>query len=632
MSIPTSWAGPNGQFSGGFPVTGASVWCAMTQGGQWSVISYMKSDNTFDSSLSSNRRNIMASLLPGRWLTQVDNNIKIIADPNTGVTIGNAVQYIQIDPIQKIYSNTLSEHLSFSEANRKITGVVKRDIESDQNRNITGSALTSHTYALRPIGLDPTATTSISSSFRGNPSFTENRELVYEFDNSFGFTDDKTEVTLYDNPEIKVPTTLFFNRRDGRSDTLSLSLVAPNQLMESIKGTVVDANGNLIDLNRNILPSGKDSLSFQSSENNKSATFISLREQARKTIAYHFELNARKAKIPDNASIATPTDYARDRSRFSIDIDKEGQFKINVPSSSEIGNVPLLTRYENFSTLRSVATNGETDPNEFLRNPNNIDIYNESFGVGVIEITSKSDTLKSYASTNDRVTGTPIKLGTAYHDLQQTLQLHNRVNPVAWYTDSTLNNQDITPLPGNIVSPNIIVSGPDSGTDKPNAGGRSGTINLDGFLSISIGSSTVDRQSIWLDMAGGMVMNVGRDLSNRSLSGRFDGDILVQVGGETVANDSRFGSSNNAVRAGTVDIRVVAGAGPGAQGNMTIVRIDNTGVRISSAGGVDIVSHGLMRFKSIYNDIIFDAKSIYFYENGSGNGRLVMRNPKHVIT
>jgi hypothetical protein len=133
-------------------------------------------------------------------------------------------------------------------------------------------------------------------------------------------------------------------------------------------------------------------------------------------------------------------------------------------------------------------------------------------------------------------------------------------------------------------------------------------------------------------MAGGMVMNVGRDLNNRSLSGRFDGDILVQVGGETVANDSRFGSSNNAVRAGTVDIRVVAGAGPGAQGNMTIVRIDNTGVRISSAGGVDIVSHGLMRFKSIYNDIIFDAKSIYFYENGSGNGRLVMRNPKHVIT
>ena len=46
-------------------------------------------------------------------------------------------------------------------------------------------------------------------------------------------------------------------------------------------------------------------------------------------------------------------DYGRQRSRFFIDIDKEGQFKLNVPASSEKGNVPILTRYENYSTINS---------------------------------------------------------------------------------------------------------------------------------------------------------------------------------------------------------------------------------------------------------------------------------------
>jgi len=626
MPIPASWMGPNGEFSGGYPIIGASVWCSLGQGRQWSIVGYSNSDNVFGNkntnTTTSLQQNLMSALRPGRWLTQVANNIRIFADPKIGIQAGNPNQYIQLDPVKKISSNTFDQHLSFSEAHRNITGIAKRDLVSNSTRNVTGSALTSHVYddSLQTIGLDPKTITGLS--FVRNPPFNETRELVYEFSNSFGFTDDKTEITLYDNQNKLPALTNYFNRRDSRADTLSLSLVAPNQLMETVKGTIIDAFGNLLDINRVILPSGiSQALSFRSTEENKSNTFIALREQARKTIAFHYELNARKATLPDDTSITQPKNYARDRSRLSIDIDKEGQFKINIPASSEIGNISLLTRAENYSTLQAAVSNGDISPNQFMHNIDNQDIFLEGFGQGAVELKTGATAIQGFGAPVDRITGVPIKLGTAYHNLQETLQLQNRVNPVYWYPDSTLNDQASTPLIGNIVNPTVITSG-----DGANAGGRSGTISLDGHLSLSIGANTVDRQSLWMDTAGGIVVAAGRDLLGRSLIGQFDGQILIQSGGQTVSNDSRFGDVDNSVRPGLIDIRVVSSQNgqPGTMGSCTILRIDSQGVRVSSAGSVDIVSHGLLRLKSITNDVIIEGESIYL------QGRRVLRKQQTI--
>lgn len=628
VPIPASWTGPNGEFSGGCPSIGATVWLAQGQGGRWAIVNYYTPNSTlgnvnvssgispFDSQLS--------ALKPGRWLTQVKNNIQLYLDPKAGVRAGSPTSYIQLDPIKDIQSSTFKQQLEFSDGHRSIIGVIKRDQRSNSTRDVAGSALSSHVYdeTLVAVGLDPI--TAAGKIVTRNPPFTEQHGIVYEFADSFGFTNDAEELGFYDN-EFSQPGILSgFERRRSRADALSLSLVSPNYLIETISGTVVDVYGNVLDINRAVLPSGQlDSLSFRTPaeelHGNKSDVFLNLRAQTRKSIAYHFELNARKSNIRGfeelKTSIQKPTDYARDRSRFSIDIDKEGQFKINIPASSEVGNIPLLTRHENYSTL--IAVQDDSDPRLFRRNKDRQDVFLEAFGSGAVSLTGGDDALDGYAAPVDRIDGkSNIKLGTAFHDIRvHSLSAHFVDTPVFWHSDNRLNNHTEVPLVTDVVSGNIIVSGAGA-----NAGGRSGTISLDGFVSISIGANTIDRQSLWLDLAGGYVVNVGRDVRGRSYMGTMDGDVFLQIGATTIDNDSRF-PTGNSLRDGVLDIRVVQG------GNFNIIRIDSKGISIIAPGGIDIVSRGKMRLKSTDNDLVLDAKRIWFYADGNETGRKVLRKP-----
>ncbi|MHA2067215.1 MAG: hypothetical protein ACXABY_22835, partial [Candidatus Thorarchaeota archaeon] len=382
MPIPAAWMGPDGEFCGGYPKVGASVWCSWGVGGQWAIVSYSPSANIFGNrntrGKQSFRRNIMSALLPGRWLAQVRNNIRLLCDPTTGIQIGNPNQFVHANPRRGILSNTFSSNMTFTEANRQVIGPIKRDVSSAAStRDISGSALTSHAYdeGLKRIALDPDSVAG--DSLARNPSYVEKREIIYEFESSFGFTNDQQEVDIYDTGE-EPEVTNNFRRTKSRYDTLNLSLNFPNFLIEKMEGTMVDIYGNILDLNRQILPVGvDDDLSFRKIQENLSKTFTGLREVSRKGVAFHWELNARHI----NSDLKTPQeipdvnitkDYARDRSRFFMDIDKEGQFKINVPASSEKGNVPILARYENYS--RVLAAEEESDPEEFERNRDNVDV------------------------------------------------------------------------------------------------------------------------------------------------------------------------------------------------------------------------------------------------------------------
>lgn len=621
--IPAAWTGDRGEFSGGYPKTGATVLASQGQGGTWGILGYAPADsqfrNDYTSSISSGRRNVMRELKPGRHLIQVKNDIRHITDPVEGLISGDPVQYTRLDPVLEMSSSVFNTSLSFTEASRKIEGPVFRDTGSNDNRTLPGYALTSHEYqkSLWEVGLDPKSGTG--DAFLRNPSFNESREIVYEFNNSFDFSNDLEEERVYDD-ELIPSSPDYFPRRESRADALSLSLIEPNQLIESIKGTVVDIYGNLVDLNRSVLPSGSiDSLSFRSNEGNQSDTFRALREQTRKSIAYHFEINARKETSPDLSNLnfldlfLEQSDYARNRSKFFVDIDKEGQFRMNVPASSEVGNVGLTVRHENYSTLS--ASDNDTDPREFVTNVDSTDVFLDSFGKGAVTLSSTSDNdLKGYAAPVDRITGEVIKLGTVFHDISDTLQLHNVDGlAVPQYPDSKLNQ---VPKVSEVFNPNIIVSG-----DDANAGGRSGTITLDGMLSMSIGANTSDRQSLWLDLAGGVVSNIGRDVRDISYSGRFDGDILLQIGGTTPSDDSRFDDLNNAYRPGALDIRVASG------GQMHIFRIDESGMRVYSVGEVDIVSEGHMKLQSRKGNVYIDGKGIYMYANEYGTARKVLRKP-----
>jgi len=623
--IPAAWTGAAGEFSGGYPAVGSTVLATQGQGGRWSILSYAPSNGIFGNRNTiesrSFRQNRMSALKPGRHLIQVKNNIRHITDPDIGFQFGDPDQFVHSDPARGIHSNTFESNMAFTEAHRSIVGPVYRDINANATRNISGSALSSHEYqnSLVKIGLD--TRTRAGDSFTRNPAFNEAREVVYEFENSFGFTNDQEEESIYDG--ITIPNAPnYFPRTSSRADALSLSLIEPNQLIETIKGTAVDIYGNIVDLNRSIIPNGiLESLSLRENEGNESDTFKYLREQARKSIAYHFEVNARKSSSPNVGAdlldlFLEEEDYARNRSRFSFDVDKEGQFKMNVPSSSEVGNVGLTVRHENYSAV--AASENDNDPREFVRNVDNQDIFVDSFGKGYVSLSGSSDAgLEGFASPTDRITGEPVKLGTVFHNIGENLPLHAVDNPVVRYPASKLNQ--LTPIT-EIVSEEIIVSG-----DNANAGGRSGTITLDGMLNMSVGANTVDRQSLWLDLQGGMVTSMGRDKNDVSWSGKFDGDILVEIGGTTPSDDSRFSDLNNSYKPGVLDIRVHSG------NNQHVLRIDESGLRVYSFGEVDIVSNGDMRFKSVAGDMFFDAEGIYFYANDRKTGRKVIRNPGRSI-
>jgi hypothetical protein len=618
VKIPAGWIGPRGQFSGGYPQRGTPIFVVQSQGNEWVFVAYDQPDGrgAYDQD-GLRRADATSKFRPGRWLTVVENDVSAIVDPKVGVITGSSEYFTQSDPIKGIYSSRFLQELHFSDAHRSITGPIRRDIRSNRTRGSAYSTLTSHDYdvALDTIGLDPKTRSSISTAGTRNPALTESRSMYYEFASSYGYTSDEEENRLYAGEDLA--TTKPYQRKRSRTDTMSLSLDQPNFLAEIIIGTVVDIYGNILDINRNVLPNGIiDSLSFRNSEDDKDFVFRKLREQLRKSIAYHFEINARKENVQEitgrsDPGVFTPeyddtSDYARSRSQFSIDIDKEGQFKINVPASSEVGNIGLLVRHENFSNLKGAEE--DKDRGQFLRNAtNNTDVKLEPFGQGVIELKSNEETLKSFAAPTNRINGEVIKLGTAFHEISEVAFPHkiNRIydsgGGTGGYPASVLNEVD--PVE-DVVSPEIIVAG--SGA---NAGGRSGTISLDGMLSLSIGANTADRQSLWLDTAGGIVTAIGRDRWQRSIVGKLDGDVLLEVGGATVNDDSRFPSATfrNEVRDGTIDIRVYS------SGSFHTFRIDSQGINIHTPQRIVIVSEGDMRFKSVNSNIFFDAEGIYMY-------------------
>lgn len=598
----------NGLFIGTKPKPGTPIVVSQGSGGQYFFVSFLAENLP-----------IVPELKLDELLIQGNENTFIKLNTKNDINIGSNNNRIHINSIENYISTNFYNQFNFTQAARKVEGSVKRDrlinINYDQNSKLEDD---SYNTKFITIGLDPS--TSTNSSITGsskNPPFAEQRELIYEFQYLSDIDNDLSESILYNGGGTNNQDFILPNRRKSRSDTLSLTLASPNYLMEIIKGTVIDIFGNILDINRKPLPVGVDQNTIRAEKtSDKAAAFLKIKEIERKSLAYHFEINARKDLAGKNGQIVLPdinsnTDYARNRSRFFVDIDKEGQFKINVPASSETGNVPLLTRYENYSTFGPEDNN---NPNKLIFREDNLDIFHDSFAApaatpinsgfsysnerGSIQI--KDGTAD--AAPIDRITQSHIKHGTAYHDLLQTCyaqQNNNFINYQAGTSKNlTVNINDITPLT-NIVSTIINISG-----NSANAGGRSGSINFDGSIEMNIGANTVDRQSLWLDTAGGIVANVGRDLKNRSAILSMNGDVIIQIGGFGVVGDSRFIKENNGSIGAVLDLRIFTDGG-----YCHIIRADKNGITIMTPGNLAVHSKGNMKFSSDSN-IELDAETV----------------------
>jgi hypothetical protein len=626
VPCPHSMFYNNGLFMGTFPDPETPVVVAQGSGNRWYFVSF----------LAENIEKYVPDLDWGKLLITSNYGVtKITLDNKENIVIGSDKNRIHLNTDNSLYSINFQDEYHFTQAVRQINGLVRRDIQINdivsQSLKLEDDLYHSQLFV---IGMDPSTSPNISSGSSKNPPFVEHRGMVYEFQYYSDIADDLYESSLYSDKDPSPTSYNFTNRRTSRSDTLSLTLAAPNYLIETIKGTVVDIFGNILDLNRVPLPIGKEQNTINSKKStDKVQSFLNIRELERKSIAYHFELNARKdlsgninstnTGILALLDIDSNTDYARNRSRFFIDIDKEGQFKINVPASSETGNIPLLARYENYSTF------GSDNPNKLEYREDNLDIFLDSFSAphsnrnsnDVIPLDSTnrgSITIMNgdaVATPNDRITEKPIKHGTVYHDILNTCFSHSQFRFLDYQNDSmpfsTIDIADVTfqnnleagPDLNHIVTDTIKISG-----DDANAGGRSGSINLDGSLEFNIGANTIDRQSLWFDTAGGIVANIGRDLKNRSLAMNMDGDVYVQVGGVGVSSDSRFNGPNaplNSYRGAVIDIRVLH---DGLQA--TMIRIDKSGIQILTPAFIRMHASQGMRL-SCDADISIEAENLF---------------------
>lgn len=601
IKIPFSFYSVGGLFIGGIPDPGTPI--VVGQGeGKWYFVSYINNTPT------------SIKLKTGELVIQASTSTQITLNKNGNINIGPPSGRINVNTDSKTYLDNFDTKISLTEGHRCVIGPIKRDI--NPNKHISElSKLDSPIFDqfLIPIGLDPSASQNINQKSNSkNPPFIENRELVYEFLYSSNVSDELTESAIYGKSNQQKTQYTLPNRRKSRADTLSLTLLEPNFLMETVKGTVVDIFGNILDINRNRLPIGSNDFTIKSDGNkDKEAAYLKIRESQRKSIAYHFEINAKKDLRGKNGKLVLPNidapleenDYARNRSRFFLDVDKEGLIKLNVPATSEVGNVPLLVRYENYSSFGDEDNN---NPNKLFKRDDGLDIFLDSFAKngGVISIEDEN----GRTTLQDRITKAHLNHGTAYHNILNTCQVHQSAQFISYpfeplFDISSIPTYDPGDISTNIVSPKITVGG-----SNANAGGRSGSFNFDGSIELNVGANTIDRHSMWLDTAGSIIGNIGRDKRNISAAITMDGDLLLQVGGNGVVGDSRFNGLNNAFRPGAIDIRVF-----NAGFDCTLVRIDNEGVKVMTPGRMVFQSQGDMLFRSA-SGITMDAERFVIHE------------------
>ncbi len=659
VDLPIAYADSLGAFIGGFPEVGTPVYVEQMQS-EWRISGFAKPDNTFSTNTTSFQGalfdeavgDMMEEFGPGRILIQSrGKESRILVDRNDGIFIGNPSSSMHFDPSNRIISHNYPNEYAFTSAHRKVIGEVCRDLEPNVLRNVEGSSLTDHNYPTRIIGMDPdqeTSTSTTGGTIRNLP-LVESREVTYELasiNSIVNFTRDQDEIEKYD---INFTPTQDSSplRTDSRANTFNLNLHSPNHLIEEIKGTGVDTFGNILDLNRSAISIGGLSgtkASFQDNEDLVDA-FKQIRAKHRRSLAYHFEINARKQQVGDEVFEVPASDDIKDNmgrflSTFFVDIDKEGQFKMNVPCSSETGNIPLPVRYVSSTVLEYEAKELE-NPNYFAQEDDFIDIFLEDFSVaGRFESKSQYQSKKGIELIGEEGSVGPIDVikgknssisdedaiihfNTPFHNILDAgfvftkdfsernrnagadgdgivrRPVGARLNTDGYYGDRIQRDY--------IVSDQITVTG-----DNANAGGRSGSINLDGFLQLGIGANTVDRQSLWLDTAGGIVSTIGRDKTGISYCASLDGDMLIQIGGPSIgtSTDSRFSSENDANRTGALDIRVMK-----YDGQVTVIRVDGQGVNITSFGRVTIESQQDMTLRA-RGQLSLEGEVISFHEGG----------------
>ena len=610
-----------------------------------------------------------------------DNNGYIVLENQ----FGEGVTYNSADDHSARCSISIASPTEYhiSEAGVKASGMVRRDVRTKETEEEFSDLLADPDaeQILEQVGWDPTKQTSFytrvpvsqgtasvdNKKFR-NPPRIENREIIFEYAKSWNVGNFQDELIKMESDDMILPDSS--DRRERRSNVLSLSQTSPNELIERINGNLVDIFGNVLNINKAIIPtpsgSTPDNLLLDAFEINRHSVAYHMEINTKKGYAYRESERSLKPAILSN-NIPNPmvsANNAKDRSRWAFRIDKEGLTTLNIPATSETGTVPLLTRQETSSVLKvdvnGKLTDGQREDSEGLyRNSNNQDIFHDQFGPGGIKVNTNTKIENrlngkktSWVENSSNATSLPkyVEAGTAFHDITKTARtlleknINRRASEIpddgeADMADPLAISQEVNAIYNANAS---AIIDPDTGliSNQPNAGGRSAQINMDGSLELSIGSNTIDRVSWVLDTAGALVARLGRDRQGRSAIIHSDGTIAIEVGGfdfigESGADevDTRFvgrglsrkqslPKDQKRFRDGKLVIRVrranTTQTGPDEDENFLI--IDESGITLVTPGQFNVISEQDITFQS-GSAIILEAPVIRNYK----------RNPKFIL-
>lgn len=276
----------------------------------------------------------------GQLVLRGDQGSEVELTPDGDVlisTVNGGGFYLKRNQARASAVLTAEDYVAYSNAAKIIAGSVRRMTGTQRNLfprpDLTQTPLFNDpNYAVQttPYGFF-NGSQPLRRSYqarRRNPEISEYRMVVNEFATDYMFTGFNDEVNRATN-NLKIfdnSNSLPRNREQG--NTLHL---AEHELIEIIGGNVVDINGEILDLNYHPLSYGADSNRVPT--NQLAVNYDRARRISRRGIGYHFQVGTNTRS----------TDPSQTQTNFVCDVDKEGILKLNVPASSDTGNIPFVS-------------------------------------------------------------------------------------------------------------------------------------------------------------------------------------------------------------------------------------------------------------------------------------------------
>lgn len=358
-------------------------------------------------------------IVEGRLVLRGDLGSELLLGETGNVSLlsGNAGLHLKKYGLQNIIAyHVAHDFFNFSNAGRSYNGVARRIPANARNFFPITSLINSPLFSdlnfentASPIGFF-NGSVPLKYSYlnkKRNPEIAEHRIIFNEFTTDSFFSGFDDEI-LRTNKELSLL---------ANSDTLSryrepsnILQLSEKELAEFVAGNLIDLNGNILDINYRKLLYGDPG--NRTPKNNIDESIEAARRISRRGVGVHFLLSTNTLKSEKSSNSNT----------FFFDIDKEGFFKLNVPKTSDTGNIPYISNIEFSDTKNNVKVSLD-NPSKVEKVP--VHLRDES-GNPILPLTSRStrETGIRYADSNKspyfpqgNVSGIVRVNSTKYHNM-----------------------------------------------------------------------------------------------------------------------------------------------------------------------------------------------------------------------